>query len=248
MEVVEKNKSTKNTVTQSNHLLRAAYQLSLNEKRLIMLAFSKVNPKVWLQSWEITISASEWSEVYGRELKHSYGDLEQATKQIMERMLKLRSGPDVKKKNSYEMGRWVSWAKYIPGDCKVVLEIPHKLRQYLAFALLQEDGFTSYRLLDAGRLRRPNSIRLYEFCMQFEDTGFMIIGVDELRERMELEGKYSLFSDLRKWVIEPAIKDINLNTDYNAKWEIKYKKGRKATHLAFYFSVKKQRQLALGGF
>lgn len=241
------NKHTNHNVTQSNHLIRAAYELSLNEKRLLMLALSKIDPTKWTQDWEITVFAKEWSDVYGRELKHAYGDLEHATTLIMDRKITFRTGPDVtEKKRTTETGRWVAWARYTPGDCKVTLEIPKGLRKYLAFAMLEEEGFTSYKLLAAGKLRSPNSIRMYEFLMQFKSTGMLIITVDELRERLELHDKYKLFSDLRKWVIDPAVNDINKNTDYLAEWEVHKRKGRKATNLRFTFKEKKQKEFDFG--
>lgn len=237
-----------NSVTQSNHLIQAAYGLSLNEKRLLMLAISKINPETWTQEWEITVYAREWSKVYGRDLKHCYLDMEKATEQIMDRKLTFRSGPDLAEKNhnkkkTIEHGRWVAWAKYHPGETKVTLEIPKSLKKYLAFIMLEEQGFTSYRLLAAGKLRAPNSIRMYEFFMQFKKTGFFVTRVTDLRERLALGEKYKLFSDLRKWVIEPAIKDINANSDYEANYEISKKEGKKVVNLKFTFQEKKQKSL-----
>lgn len=234
--------SRNHTVTQSNHLIEAAYELSLNEKRLLMLGLSKINPKKWEQDWEITIHAHEWSKVYGRQLKHCYSDLENSCLQIMDRKIELRTGPDVAKGGgNREVGRWVAWAKYFPGDCKVTFEIPKGLRIYLAYALLEDDGYTSYKLLGAGKLRSPNSIRMYEFLMQFRSTGCLIIAVDELRERLKLKESYKTFSDLRKWVIETAIKDINKNSDFSASWTVHKKKGPKITSLKFSFTEKKQK-------
>lgn len=244
--VEQKIKKDNHSVTQSNHLIRAAYDLSLNEKRLIMLALTKVNPERWKQDWEIEVHASEWASVYGKELKHSYGEIENAANQLEDRKIFFSSGPDVKGKKTYESGRWVAWAKYLPGEGKVSLEIPKGLRKYLAFSLLEDDGFTTYRLLAAAKLRSPHAVRLYELLMQWKSSGTLLITVDDLRECLMLQDKYKVYADLKKWVINPSIDDINASTDYQAAWDVYKKAGRKITSLKFTFTKKKQKELDFG--
>lgn len=240
------SKKDNHSVSQSNHLIRAAYELSLNEKRLIMLALTKVNPQKWQQDWEIVVHAAEWAKVFGKELKHAYGEIENAANQLEDRKITFKTGPDVNGKKAYESGRWVAWARYVPGEAKVTLEIPKGLRKYLAFAMLEEEGFTSYRLMAAAKLRSAHSIRLYEQMMTWKSTGSLYIKVDDLRDCLELGTKYKLFSDLRKWVINPSINDINKNSDYQAEWEVHKKVGRKITALVFKFQKKKQTELDFG--
>jgi len=233
-------KQPQHSVSQSNHLIRAAYELSLNEKRLVMLAITKIDPQRWKQEWEISVSAKEWAQIFGKALKHAYSEIENAANQLMDRKITFRTGPDVKNGKIYESGRWVSWAKYVPGASKVVLEIPASLRKYLAFAMLEDEGFTTYRLMAAAKLRSTYSIRLYELLLTWKTSGVLYIKVDEMKEVLELNGKYKLFSDLRKWVINPSIKDINKNSDYEASWDVHKKTGRKITSLQFQFQKKKQ--------
>ncbi|WP_169334815.1 replication initiation protein [Gilvimarinus chinensis] len=239
-------KKENHSVSQSNHLIRAAYDLSLNEKRLLMLALTKVNPKKWEQDWEISVHANEWASVFSKEIKHSYGEIESAATQLEDRKLTFRTGPDVNGKKTFESGRWVAWARYIPGEGRVTLEIPKGLRKYLAFAMLEEDGFTSYKLMAAAKLRTVHSIRLYEQMMSWKSTGTLYITVEDLRDVLELDGKYKLFSDLRKWVINPSMKDINKNSDFQVDWDVHKKAGRKITSLVFRFQKKKQKELDFG--
>ena len=47
--------------------------------------------------------------------------------------------------------------------------------------------------------------------MQFNSTGVCKLSLMELRKILLLEDKYSQTKDLRKWVIEPTIKEIREN-------------------------------------
>lgn len=233
-----RRKKELHSISQSNHLIRAAYRLSLNEKRLLMLALTKVNPEKWRQTWEIEVYAREWAAVFEKELKHSYGEIEVAALGLQDRKISFRTGPDVNGKRAYESGRWVAWAKYVPGEAKVVLEIPKGLRKYVAFAMLHEEGFTTYRLMAAAKLRSVHSIRLYEQLMSWKSTGVLRITIEDFRQCLELNDKYKLFSDLRKWVINPSVKDINKHSDYTVEWEVLKRIGRRVTSLEFAFKKK----------
>jgi plasmid replication initiation protein len=46
-----------------------------------------------------------------------------------------------------------------------------------------------------------------------------------------------LIKDLKKYVIDPAIKDINTHSDYTVSWTQR-KTGRNVTHLTFTFGKK----------
>jgi plasmid replication initiation protein len=81
-------------------------------------------------------------------------------------------------------------------------------------------------------------IRLYELLMQWKSTGKREIEIEWLKKQFELDGSYSAMCDLKKRVIDPAVKDINEHSNYQIKWEQR-KTGRKVTHLTFIFSEKK---------
>lgn len=225
------------TVTQSHHILRSTYKLSLREKQLYLLAISKISPVFWEQEWDIEVTAEEWQRVYGGELRHAYQDMKTACDRLMEQpCLTFNTGPD------HEQGvykcHWVAGAYYIKSEAKIEIEFPKRLRKYLAGALLEEDGFSSYRLLGVGKLRSDYSIRFYEWMMGWKDTGILIIGVDELRDRLQLDGKYAKYKELKRWVIDKAMADISINSNYKASFKVNKKAGRKITSLLFTFKLK----------
>jgi plasmid replication initiation protein len=81
-------------------------------------------------------------------------------------------------------------------------------------------------------------IRLYELLMQWKSTGKREIEIEWLKELLELDTSYERMDNLKRRVIEPAIKDINTHSNFQVSWTQR-KTGRKVTHLTFEFSEKK---------
>ena len=84
-------------------------------------------------------------------------------------------------------------------------------------------------------------IRVYELLMQWKKTGKREIEIDWLKQQFEIGNKYPSIKDLKKYVIDPSIKDINTHSNYQVSWTQR-KTGRKVTHLIFTFSEKKSPQ------
>jgi plasmid replication initiation protein len=70
-------------------------------------------------------------------------------------------------------------------------------------------GFTAYRKTIAFSLPSVYSKRLYELCCRYGDTGIYRVTIDEFRQMMNCEGKFKQIVELRRCVVEQAIKDIN---------------------------------------
>ncbi|MEE9303229.1 MAG: replication initiation protein [Thiotrichaceae bacterium] len=77
---------------------------------------------------------------------------------------------------------------------------------------------------------------------QFQGTRYLTITVANFKERLQLEGKYERFANLKARVIEPAIKELNQKTSIEVKW-VPIKKGRTVERLEFRFEEKAQMAL-----
>ena len=82
------------------------------------------------------------------------------------------------------------------------------------------------------------SYRVYLMMMQFKETEFCKIHLDDLRNALDLNDKYPLAADLKRWVIDTAVDEINEKSPYSVKYEL-IKTGRKFTHLELKFKSKK---------
>lgn len=97
--------------------------------------------------------------------------------------------------------------------------------------------FTQLMIDDVAGFSSFYSYRIYLMMMQFQSTGYCKIHLNDLREVLELKGKYEATKDLRKWVIDTAVDEINEKSPYSVKYEM-LKTGRKFTHLEIKFKKK----------
>ena len=85
------------------------------------------------------------------------------------------------------------------------------------------------------------AIRLYELLICWRTTGKTpIIELADFRQKMGvLDAEYQRMYDLKKYVLEPSLKQINEHTDITASYE-QHKKGRTITGFSFKFKQKKK--------
>jgi plasmid replication initiation protein len=220
-------------VTKANHLIEASYRITLQEKKLVLAALaccdSRREPKK-----TITISASDFAEVTGSDLSNAHRELYKAADRLYERSIKV-SDPE-----QTEEFRWIqSKAKKHKGEGKITLIWSDPILKYIGQL---KEQFTSYRLGAVGRLQSVYSIRLYELLMQFNRTGDRVVNVSDFRERLELGDKYPQFRDLNKWVIKPAVNELNQRSDLDIKYET-ISSGRKVVSLSFRFKPAQQMKM-----
>ncbi len=221
-------------VKMKNELVRAAHGLSLMEKRLLMLAISKLdNDKpATPENMTVEIHVSEFIEQYGITAKSTYGDVREAAEHLMDRYIRFFSENGKKETRM----QWVGQATYEENIGLVTLDFWHKLAPML-FELQRE--FTSYKLSRAGALRSIYSWRLFELLMQFKKTGFLTISLEEFWKAMDVpQSMRNKFVNLRARVIDPAIKEITEKDGLKIEWK-PLKTGRKVTNLEFRFPVEK---------
>ena len=215
-------------VTKSNHLVEAGYKLSLNEQRLILSAITQLDGRKPVQREnDFIITAAEFSETFNIPIKQAYATLEEASSRLYERDIKTFDH-DAKTRGRF---RWVDSVKYWDGEAKVTLSFSHSIIPYLN---LLHQQFTSYELKQVSQLKTAYAIRFYELLVQFIKTGERYISLEKLRELLEIKNQYKRFYDLKKYVIDPSINNINSSTNLTVDWDI-VKKGKTITSLMFVF-------------
>ena len=75
--------------------------------------------------------------------------------------------------------------------------------------------------------------------MRYKSTSYVKISLDDLRFMLMLMDKYPLTADLKRWVIDTAVDEINEKSPYSVKYKL-VKKGRKYTHLELNFKRKEE--------
>ena len=81
------------------------------------------------------------------------------------------------------------------------------------------DNFTVFSLKETLGLRGNYSSPFYELFAAKAFQKSRTITIEEIRERFALENKYLNVDDLKKWVIDPSIKEINKLTSLNITYK-----------------------------
>ena len=83
--------------------------------------------------------------------------------------------------------------------------------------------------------------------MKFNATGERVIFLDDFKSALGISDKYPLYKDLNKWVIKPAVSELNQRSDLDITFTA-IKKGRAVGALGFEFKKKDQMQFDAKGF
>ncbi|CAI8931852.1 replication initiation protein [Pseudomonas sp. IT-P4] len=224
-----------NKVTQSNKLVEASHTLTLNEKRLVLCAASLIDPRKPLpKDGYLTVRADTFAEVFGIDVKHAYAALDDAATRLFNRDIRRYV-----KGKLVERMRWVFHVKYREGQGCVELGFSPTVLPHLT--MLNKE-FTSYQLKQIGSLSSFYSVRLYELMSQFLKLKQRECTLTQVREMLDLGEKYPNVKDLRRWVIDPALAELNKNTDLAVTAEPR-RQGRKI--VGFSFTITKNDQMAL---
>lgn len=222
-------------VTQSNKLIEASHTLTLNEKRLVLAAASMLDPRKPLpKDGYLTVRADAFAEVFGLDVNHAYEALHDASSRLFERDIRR-----VVKGKVIERMRWVFHVKYKEGQGCVELGFSPTVLPHLT--MLNRE-FTSYQLRQIGSLSSFYAVRLYELMSQFLKLGQRDCTLDQLRQMFDLGDKYQDVKDMRRRVLDPALKEINAGTDLTVLADPR-RQGRKI--VGFSFTITKNDQMAL---
>ena len=212
------------TYTQSNELIQSCYKMTLNEKRLLILGVSQLDPKDSYLSFDqtrpikIKVTVEDWVKVYGDNSRNSYRDMRVAAKKIFKRSIVCHPRAGVE-----EEFHWFDYAKYDDNEKAVTLKFGYSA----AVRLIGMDGdFTSVKLLAVNKLRKSSSIKLYEIAKNiFDMKGIGEWLIEDFRHSMECVNKYPNINELKRCVIRPAIEEVNRQTDLSV--EIEYIKNKR---------------------
>lgn len=220
-------------VAKSNYLVEASYSLSLQEQRLILACLSRIDSRNVAQK-EVSLLVSDYTQMMQVDNKNAHRELYKAANKLFERSI-IVSDPE-----KTEEFRWIQKkAIYHKGEGRITFTWSDDVLIYISQL---KQRFTTYRLNDVALLNSSYAIRLYELLMQFNATKDRKINLADFKSLFKLENKYPLFRDLNKWVIKPAVKEINNSSNLTVCYNT-IKNGRYVVALQFNFEEKKQRSL-----
>lgn len=216
-------------------MVEASYRLSLYEQRIVLACIAQVRRDETLTDQKLyTVSAQELAELAGIGVKTAYRDLKAAAERLFRREVTLHEAPNGDGHPTVRLTRWVQEIVYKEHEGAVALRFSQPMVPYLSQLTAQ---FTRYALADVAKMTSAHAMRLYELLCQWRDTGERTVAVEWLREALQLEDRYSRIPDLKRWVIQPAVDQINEHSPLWVKWDQR-KTGRRVSHLVFTFGEK----------
>ena len=220
--------SKKELIVKSNQVIEASYQLSSTEQRIVLAAISKISRDAEITDDEIYRVTVDDLKNLGVHEKTAYRDLKDGVNRLYERSINLAIDDE-----SIKM-RWVQSIRFLESKSVVGLRFS---KEILPFISNLSREFTKYSLSDIAGMSSAYAIRIYELLSQNRSIGKREISVENLRTMLELGKRYPLFADLKRWVIDTAVDQINEYSPLSVTYEQK-KTGRKVTHIIFSFKEK----------
>jgi len=209
--------------------------MSVPAKRVMLMLLSQIHPGQRDITGKIRIEASDYAQRTGTDLKNAYKDIKTGCLELMKTIITTKKG------KSTQLCVVVSWMEYHKDEGWLDATFTQWIAPYIQH--LTQIGYTTIAVDEALKFRRFYTIRLFELMMQFQKTGERYITVIDLRKAFQIEeGKYPLFGEFRRWVIEPSVKEIEQKTEWAISWE-PIKTGRKITSLCFLFETQTQPKL-----
>lgn len=220
-----------NLATQSNELIEASYKMSVPAKRVMLMLLGHIHPCQQDISGKVRIEAKDYSDKTGVALNHAYADIKNGCRELMRTIIKTK---DHVRKTTSECVV-VHWMEYHENEGWLEATFTPWIAPFIH--KLRDTGYKKIRIDEAVRFKRFHTIRLYELLMQWEFSGQRYIAIDDLRRVFQIEEKqYSRFADLKRWVLEPSVSELNEKTERQIQYKI-VKTGRKITSISFSFST-----------
>lgn len=217
-------------VVMQNKILQAYHQMTLDEKRLIILASSIARVIDATEKDAITITAEQFANATNIQTHSAYKQLEEASRTMMKRQFSYKNERD-KRVNV----QWVIRSIYEEGSISLCFtdEVLFMLKVFD-----ENNPFTKYEKKDVLKLKRDYSIDLYHIFKQRQNMKIgdkkntFIITLEEIKTELGLSKAYDRISNLKARVLKPSLEEINNNTDIKVSYKNK-KKGRTVVALEF---------------
>ena len=228
---LDKKHYPKDWVVLQNRVVECYRSMSLDEKRLFIMATPLARTTKVSSNDPIFISSSDFARECGVDLSTAYTALEMASDRLFTRF----SGYTAENGDRVKM-RWVNKVIYKAGQGGSELyfsdEVLLLLREFDAL-----NPYTKYKKEVVLRLKKDYSLDFYHLAKKHQTMGGFQISLDELFEQLGLPESYRRIGNLKDRVIKPSLEEITANTDIDLSYE-NVKRGRSV--VGFKFTVKEK--------
>ena len=211
-----------NLVVKSNELIMASYAMTVNEQRVLISCISQIDSRQTLAGEAVfRLSVEQARDLFYTkgDQRHAYRDLKEACERLFERKVRIDL-PD----NKELLTRFVQSVVFDPDNGHADIRFAKEILPYLSQL---EANFTKYRLENVVQLTSFHAIRIYELIVSWAGQGqfYKEMLIDDFRMLLGLGEKYKQNGELKRFVIDKAIEQINENTDFEL--DIAFKKSKR---------------------
>lgn len=233
------------SITQANALALSAQEMTLMEKRLVLVGIAKLD--VNDPTLKVKLFVNEFNDIFGVSSNANHERLRDITKQLLSRVVHVEQ-----ESGEWEMFQWVNYAHYKPGRKSdegtfIEMEFNKQLTPYLQQLTR---NFNSYTLEKIAGMQSFYSVRVFEILHHDSHGGRAVeleYELDDLKFRLRLKyeekgrkiDRYPNFKDFRVRVLEQAQRDCEAYTHMTFNFEGK-RKGRKIASVVFTLKPKTQ--------
>ena len=229
--MIEQNKKTypPSWVVMQNSIQECFKSMSIDEKRLLILASPVARTSNATEKDSITITAESFAQECNIKTHSAYKSLEEASKSLIKRYFCYL---DEKGRKTY--CNWVIRARYEEGSVSICFpdEVLLMLKEFDKL-----NPYTKYKKDIVLSLRKDYSFDFYHLAEKHQAMGKFEISLEKIRTEFGLPESYHDLSNLKKRVINPSLEEITANTDIDLTYE-NVKKGRSV--VGFKFTVREK--------
>lgn len=231
-----KKVSMKNDILQSRYYTQPELELTLQQKKLLMVLVSRIDSNANSFSSE-TIQITDYCELFN--INYDGSNRKKLRESLLDIGKKVFILPIDEKGRREQLFRWVDDIKIDYEKGTINIKLAECLRPYY---LELKNSFISYQLGYTTSFHSKYSFSLYELCKAKANMVKFFITIDDAQMQLAY-GKYKNYTDLMRFVIEPAITDINKHTDIKVSC-VPEKDGKKVSRLMFCVQKKTGKELA----
>ena len=226
------------TVAIQNKVTECFKSMSVDEKRLLIMASPIARNIDATEQDSILISADEFAKECGIKVNSAYKQIADASKKLIDRSFSYTN-----EKGKKVHSNWVIDATYEDAGINVrftsiILTMLKVLDKY--------NPYTKYKKEIVLRLKKDYSIDFYHLFKKHQKQVSFELPLDEMFQEFGLPDSYRDISNLRKRVLKNSLDEINTHTDINVTYTA-VKKGRSIVGFKFNVKEKPQPQSAKHG-
>ena len=217
------------TMAIQNRVTECFKSMSVDEKRILIMASPVARNIDATEQDSILISAQQFAEECGIKVNSAYKQIELASKKLVDRSF---SYTNEKGKKVYS--NWVIDATY--EDAGVNLRFTAVVLMMLKI-LDKYNPYTRYKKDVVLKLKKDYSIDFYHLAKKSEKLGNFELTIDSMFIEFGLPESYRDLRNLKRRVLKDPIDEINKHTDIDLTYE-PIKKGRSV--VGFKFTVREK--------